>query len=143
MQRKADTAYKNGLADCAHYFERLGNFVLDGIGPTYQASDLISDELYSTWLSIVNQPNCRTEIKRPDRIGFPYSVMWYGVVRDGNRYVRVEFSGAEYPALLNVWANLPKAHNQNARWISRGPRAPIQLLAYQVVQVAGDHCADK
>lgn len=121
MQRKADTAYKNGLADCAHYFERLGNFVLDGIGPTYQASDLISDELYSTWLSIVNQPNCRTEIKRPDRIGFPYSVMWYGVVRDGNRYVRVEFSGAEYPALFERLGQLAESPQSKCTLDFKGP----------------------
>lgn len=109
MQRKADTAYKNGLADCARYFERLSDFVLNGLGPTYRANDLISDELYATWLPIVNQPNCRTEIKRPDRIGFPYSVMWYGVVRDGNRYVRVEFPGAEYPALFERLSQLAES----------------------------------
>lgn len=102
IQRKTETAYEKGLTDCAHYFERLGSFVLDGLGPAYQANDLISDELYRTWLSIVNQPNCRAKIKRPDRLEYPYPVLWYGFVRDGNRYVQVEFPGAEYPTLLNV-----------------------------------------
>ena len=121
MQRKADTAYKKGLTDCAHYFERLGNFVLDGLGPTYQASDLISDKLYATWLSIVNQPNCRTEIKRPDRIGFPYSVMWYGVVRDGNRYVRVEFPGVEYPTLFERLSRLAERPQSKCTLNYKGP----------------------
>ncbi len=112
IRRKADTAYKKGSPDCARYFERLGSFVLDGLGPTHQANDLISDELYGTWLSIVNQPNCRTEIKRPDKIGYPYSVLWYGAVLDGNRYVQVEFSGVKYPALyerLELLAEHPKS----------------------------------
>lgn len=100
IQRKAETAYEKGLTDCANYFERLGSFVLDGLGPAYQANDLISDELYRTWLSIVNQPNCRAKIKRPDRAGYPYSVLWYGGVLDGNRYAQVEFPATEYPALF-------------------------------------------
>lgn len=109
IQRKAETAYEKGLTDCAHYFERLGSFVLDGLGPAYQANDLISDELYRTWLSIVNQPNCRAKIKRPDRTGYPYSVLWYGGVLDGNRYAQIEFPAAEYPALFERLSKLAES----------------------------------
>ncbi len=109
IQRKTETAYEKGLTDCAHYFERLGSFVLDGLGPAYQANDLISDELYRTWLSIVNQPNCRAKIKRPDRLEYPYPVLWYGFVRDGNRYVQVEFPGAEYPTLFECLSQLAES----------------------------------
>lgn len=109
IQRKAETAYEKGLTDCAHYFERLGSFVLDGLGPAYQANDLISDELYRTWLSIVNQPNCRAKIKRPDRTGYPYSVLWYGGVLDGNRYAQIEFPAAEYPALFERMSKLAES----------------------------------
>lgn len=112
IRRKADTAYNKGLTDCAHYFDRLGNFVLADLGPTYQASGLISDELYVSWLSIVNQPNCKSEVKRPDRNDFPYPVLWYGFVLDGIQYVRVEFPEAEYPALferLNQLAESPQS----------------------------------
>lgn len=111
MRRKADTAYSKGLTDCAHYFDRLSNFVLDGLGPAYQASSLISDELYMSWLSVVNQPNCRTKIKRPDRNDFPYSVLWYGHIVDGNRYTQIDFLETEYPALferLNCLASNPR-----------------------------------
>lgn len=109
IQRKAETAYEKGLTDCAHYFKRLGSFVLDGLGPAYQANDLISDELYRTWLSIVNQPNCRAKIKRPDRTGYPYSVLWYGGVLDGNRYAQIEFPAAEYPALFERLSKLAES----------------------------------
>lgn len=109
IQRKTETAYEKGLTDCAHYFKRLGSFVLDGLGPAYQANDLISDELYRTWLSIVNQPNCRAKIKRPDRTGYPYSVLWYGGVLDGNRYAQIEFPAAEYPALFERLSKLAES----------------------------------
>lgn len=111
IRRKADTAYSKGLTDCAHYFDHLSNFVLDGLGPAYQASSLISDELYAAWLSIVNQPNCKSEIRRPDRNDFPYSVLWYGHIVDGNRYTQIDFLEAEYPALferLNCLVSNPR-----------------------------------
>lgn len=111
IRRKADTAYSKGLTDCAHYFDHLSNYVLDGLGPAYQASSLISDELYMSWLSVVNQPNCRTKIKRPDRNDFPYSVLWYGHIVDGNRYTQIDFLETEYPALferLNCLVSNPR-----------------------------------
>lgn len=121
IQRKTETAYEKGLTDCAHYFERLGSFVLDGLGPAYQANDLISDELYRTWLSIVNQPNCRAKIKRPDRLEYPYPVLWYGFVRDGNRYVQVEFPGAEYPTLFECLSQLAESPQTKCTLDYKGP----------------------
>lgn len=121
IQRKTETAYEKGLTDCAHYFERLGSFVLDGLGPAYQANDLISDELYRTWLSIVNQPNCKAKDKRPDRIDYPYSVLWYGVVLNGNRYTRVEFPGTKYPALFERLQKLAEHPRSKCTLDYKGP----------------------
>lgn len=121
IRRKADTAYEKGLTDCAHYFDSLGNFVLDGLGPTYQASDLISDELYAAWLSIVNQPNCRTKIRRPDRNGFPYPVLWYGFILNGIQYVQVEFPEAEYPALFERLSQLAESPQSKCTLKHKGP----------------------
>lgn len=150
MQRKADTAYKKGLTDCAHYFERLGYFVLDGLGPAYQANDLISDELYRTWLSIVNQPNCRAKIKRPDRLEYPYPVLWYGFVRDGNRYVQVEFPGAEYPTLFECLSQLAESPHSKCTLDYKGPgehpysswHVKLPMLLEIIVQINNaDHVA--
>lgn len=150
MQRKADTAYKKGLTDCAHYFERLGYFVLDGLGPAYQANYLISDELYRTWLSIVNQPNCRAKIKRPDRLEYPYPVLWYGFVRDGNRYVQVEFPGAEYPTLFECLSQLAESPHSKCTLDYKGPgehpysswHVKLPMLLEIIVQINNaDHVA--
>ncbi len=150
MKRKADTAYKKGLTDCAHYFERLGYFVLDGLGPAYQANDLISDELYRTWLSIVNQPNCRAKIKRPDRLEYPYPVLWYGFVRDGNRYVQVEFPGAEYPTLFECLSQLAESPHSKCTLDYKGPgehpysswHVKLPMLLEIIVQINNaDHVA--
>ena len=121
IRRKADTAYSKGLTDCAHYFDHLSNFVLDGLGPAYQASSLISDELYMSWLSVVNQPNCRTKIKRPDRNDFPYSVLWYGYILDGKQYVQVEFPEAEYPALFERLSQLAESPQSKCALNYMGP----------------------
>lgn len=150
MQRKADTAYKKGLTDCAHYFERLGYFVLDGLGPAYQANYLISDELYRTWLSIVNQPNCRAKIKRPDRLEYPYPVLWYGFVRNGNRYVQVEFPGAEYPTLFECLSQLAESPHSKCTLDYKGPgehpysswHVKLPMLLEIIVQINNaDHVA--
>lgn len=150
MKRKADTAYKKGLTDCAHYFERLGYFVLDGLGPAYQANDLISDELYRTRLSIVNQPNCRAKIKRPDRLEYPYPVLWYGFVRDGNRYVQVEFPGAEYPTLFECLSQLAESPHSKCTLDYKGPgehpysswHVKLPMLLEIIVQINNaDHVA--
>lgn len=150
IQRKTETAYEKGLTDCAHYFERLGSFVLDGLGPAYQANDLISDELYRTWLSIVNQPNCRTKIKRPDRLEYPYPVLWYGFVRDGNRYVQVEFPGAEYPTLFECLSQLAESPQSKCALDYKGPgehpysswHVKLHMLLEIIVQINNaDHAA--
>lgn len=150
IQRKTETAYEKGLTDCAHYFERLGSFVLDGLGHAYQANDLISDELYRTWLSIVNQPNCRAKIKRPDRLEYPYPVLWYGFVRDGNRYVRVEFPGAEYPALFECLSQLAESPQSKCTLDYKGPgehpysswHVKLHMLLEIIVQINNaDHVA--
>lgn len=150
MQRKTETAYEKGLTDCAHYFERLGSFVLDGLGPAYQANDLISDELYRTWLSIVNQPNCRAKIKRPDRLEYPYPVLWYGFVRDGNRYVQVEFPGAEYPTLFECLSQLAESPHSKCTLDYKGPgehpysswHVKLHMLLEIIVQINNaDHVA--
>lgn len=121
IRRKADTAYSKGLTDCAHYFDHLSNFVLDGLGPAYQASSLISDELYAAWLSIVNQPNCKSEIRRPDRNDFPYPVLWYGFIPDGKQYVKVEFPEAEYPALFERLSQLAESPKSKCTLNYMGP----------------------
>lgn len=121
IRRKADTAYSKGLTDCAHYFNHLCNFVLDGLGPAYQASSLISDELYMSWLSIVNQPNCRAKIKRPDRNDFPYSVLWYGFILNGKQYIKVEFPEAEYPALFERLSQLAESPQSKCTLNYMGP----------------------
>lgn len=150
IQRKTETAYEKGLTDCAHYFERLGSFVLDGLGPAYQANDLISDELYRTWLSIVNQPNCRTKIKQPDRLEYPYPVLWYGFVRDGNRYVQVEFPGAEYPTLFECLSQLAESPQSKCALDYKGPgehpysswHVKLHMLLEIIVQINNaDHAA--
>lgn len=150
IQRKTETAYEKGLTDCAHYFERLGSFVLDGLGPAYQANDLISDELYRTWLSIVNQPNCRAKIKRPDRLEYPYPVLWYGFVRDGNRYVQIEFPGAEYPALFECLSQLAESPQSKCTLDYKGPgehpysswHVKLHMLLEIIVQINNaDHVA--
>lgn len=150
IRRKTETAYEKGLTDCAHYFERLGSFVLDGLGPAYQANDLISDELYRTWLSIVNQPNCRTKIKRPDRLEYPYPVLWYGFVRDGNRYVQVEFPGAEYPTLFECLSQLAESPQSKCALDYKGPgehpysswHVKLHMLLETIVQINNaDHAA--
>ncbi len=150
IQRKTETAYEKGLTDCAHYFERLGGFVLDGLGPAYQANDLISDELYRTWLSIVNQPNCRAKIKRPDRLEYPYPVLWYGFVRDGNRYVQVEFPGAEYPTLFECLSQLAESPHSKCTLDYKGPgehpysswHVKLPMLLEIIVQINNaDHVA--
>lgn len=121
IRRKADTAYSKGLTDCARYFDHLSNFVLDGLGPAYQASSLISDELYAAWLSIVNQPNCKSEIRRPDRNDFPYPVLWYGFIPDGKQYVKVEFPEAEYPALFERLSQLAESPKSKCTLNYMGP----------------------
>ena len=150
IQRKTETAYEKGLTDCAHYFERLGSFVLDGLGPAYQANDLISDELYRTWLSIVNQPNCRAKTKRPDRLEYPYPVLWYGFVRDGNRYVQVEFPGAEYPTLFECLSQLAESPQSKCTLDYKGPgehpysswHVKLHMLLEIIVQINNaDHAA--
>lgn len=150
IRRKTETAYEKGLTDCAHYFERLGSFVLDGLGPAYQANDLISDELYRTWLSIVNQPNCRAKIKRPDRLEYPYPVLWYGFVRDGNRYVQVEFPGAEYPTLFECLSQLAESPHSKCTLDYKGPgehpysswHVKLHMLLEIIVQINNaDHVA--
>lgn len=150
IRRKTETAYEKGLTDCAHYFERLGSFVLDDLGPAYQANDLISDELYRTWLSIVNQPNCRTKIKRPDRLEYPYPVLWYGFVRDGNRYVQVEFPGAEYPTLFECLSQLAESPQSKCALDYKGPgehpysswHVKLHMLLEIIVQINNaDHAA--
>lgn len=150
IQRKAETAYGKGLTDSAHYFERLGSFVLDGLGPAYQANDLISDELYRTWLSIVNQPNCRAKIKRPDRLEYPYPVLWYGFVRDGNRYAQVEFPGAEYPTLFECLSQLAESPQSKCTLDYKGPgehpysswHVKLHMLLEIIVQINNaDHVA--
>lgn len=150
IRRKADTAYSKGLTDCAHYFDHLSNFVLDGLGPAYQASSLISDELYRTWLSIVNQPNCRAKIKRPDRLEYPYPVLWYGFVRDGNRYVQVEFPGAEYPTLFECLSQLAESPHSKCTLDYKGPgehpysswHVKLPMLLEIIVQINNaDHVA--
>lgn len=110
-----------GLTDCAHYFDHLSNFVLDGLGPAYQASSLISDELYAAWLSIVNQPNCKPEIRRPDRNDFPYPVLWYGFIPDGKQYVKVKFPEAEYPALFERLSQLAESPKSKCTLNYMGP----------------------
>ena len=47
--------------------------------------------------------------------------MWYGVVRDGNRYVRVEFSGAEYPALFERLGQLAESPQSKCTLDFKGP----------------------
>lgn len=150
IRRKADTAYSKGLTDCAHYFDHLSNFVLDGLGPAYQANDLISDELYRTWLSIVNQPNCRAKIKRPDRLEYPYPVLWYGFVRDGNRYVQIEFPGAEYPTLFECLSQLAESPQSKCTLDYKGPgehpysswHVKLHMLLEIIVQINNaDHVA--
>lgn len=150
IRRKADTAYSKGLTDCAHYFDHLSNFVLDGLGPAYQANDLISDELYRTWLSIVNQPNCRAKIKRPDRLEYPYPVLWYGFVRDGNRYAQVEFPGAEYPTLFECLSQLAESPQSKCTLDYKGPgehphsswHVKLHMLLEIIVQInIADHVA--
>lgn len=121
IRRKADTAYSKGLTDCAHYFDHLSNFVLDGLGPAYQASGLISDKLYVAWLSVVNQPNCRTKIKRPDRNEFPYPVLWYGFILNGKQYIKVEFPEAEYPALFKRLSQLAESPQSKCTLNYMGP----------------------
>ena len=105
---------------------------------------LISDELYRTWLSIVNQPNCRAKIKRPDRTGTRTPVLWYGRRLDGNRYAQIEFPAAEYPALFERLSKLAESPQSKCTldYLEPGEH-PCSSWHIKLYEFAGCHRADK
>ena len=48
-------------------------------------------------------------------------MLWYGFVRDGNRYVQVEFPGAKYPALFECLSQLAESPQSKCTLDYKGP----------------------